>query len=77
MRKVMHNSASNMIPVWEDSEGEAVGYAIAPLHSSAPKVCKHDFAFYEILSLVDAIREGRTRERNLASEEIRARIQMM
>ena len=67
-------SGDTNIPVWDDSEGTAVGYSIKPLHPHAPKVCKSDLAFYEMLALVDAIREGRARERKLAADEIHRRL---
>lgn len=72
MQLVLTNDTN--IPVWDDAEGTAVGYSIKPLHLHAPKVCWRDHAFYEILALVDAIREGRARERKLASEEIHKRL---
>ncbi len=58
------------LPVWPDSEGEVVGYSIKPLHSGAPKAAKRDPDFYELLALVDVLREGKVRERNLAKNFI-------
>ncbi len=57
-------------PVWPYSQGRVKGYAIEPLHPAAPKAALIDNNFYELLSLVDAIREGRARERQLAKKEI-------
>jgi hypothetical protein len=61
-------------PVWPFPEGETKGYAIEPLHPAAPKAALLDKNFYELLCLVDAIREGRARERSLAEKEIHARL---
>lgn len=56
------------IPVWPDAMGKKRGVALAPLHPSIPKALREnpDQLFYELLVLIDAIRSGRPRERNLA-----------
>jgi hypothetical protein len=61
-------------PVWPDPEGPVRGYEFSPLYSSVPHACKVDSKLYELLALIDAIRDGRTRERKLAIKEIQARI---
>lgn len=61
-------------PVWPDSEGQVRGYEFSPLYSSVPHACKVDPALYELLALVDAIRDGRARERKIAIKEIQSRI---
>ncbi len=61
-------------PVWPDSEGPVRGYEFSPLFSSVPVACKADQQLYELLALVDAIRDGRARERKIAEKEIRSRI---
>jgi hypothetical protein len=45
------------------------------LHPSAPQAARKDPALYEILALIDALREGMVRERQLAEAELRTRIQ--
>jgi hypothetical protein len=67
-------SASTDIPVWPDPKGDTRGYAIEPLHKQAPVAARKDPKLYELLALVDAIRIGRARERNIAAEELRQRI---
>lgn len=67
-------SSGTLGPVWPDAGGKIRGYAIEPLHPSAPMVAKTDPAFYEILALIDGLRDGRTRERQLAREELHRRI---
>jgi hypothetical protein len=61
-------------PVWPDPEGQLRGYEFSPLYSSVPHACKVDPKLYELLALVDAIRDGRARERKIAIKEIQSRI---
>ena len=61
-------------PVWPDPEGQVRGYEFSPLYSSAPHACKVDSKLYELLALLDAIRDGRARERKIAIKEIQSRI---
>ncbi len=44
------------------------GFPSHPLYKGAPKAALQDPRFYAVLALCDAIRGGRTRERNLAIE---------
>jgi hypothetical protein len=64
------------IPVWPYAEGGERGLALKPLYRSVPQaVTKHpDQPFYELLVLVDSIRAGRTRERNIAIELLREKL---
>lgn len=52
--------------VWPYADGEVRGLSLAPLYKGAPKAALRDPKFYSVLALCDAIRCGRTRERNLA-----------
>ncbi|MGD1971733.1 MAG: hypothetical protein PVF24_08970 [Desulfobacterales bacterium] len=61
-------------PVWPDPEGQLRGYEFSPLYSSVPAACKVDPKLYELLALLDAIRDGRARERNIAVKEIQSRV---
>lgn len=54
--------------VWPYAEGKIRGISLAPLYTGAPKAALRDPKFYAVLALSDAIRSGRTRERNLAVE---------
>jgi hypothetical protein len=64
------------IPVWPYGEGDRRGLALEPLYSSVPKSITQypDEPFYEMLVLVDAIRSGRVRERDIAIKLLRERI---
>ena len=61
-------------PVWPDPEGEVRGMIFSPLYRSAPEAAKRDPELYELLVLVDALRGGRARERELAAKELRRRL---
>ncbi len=62
------------VPVWPYEEGPARGYAFSPLHKSAPRAAIKDPRLYELLALLDAIRDGRARERELAQRELYLRL---
>lgn len=61
-------------PVWPDPQGQTRGHAVEPLDELAPEAARRDPEFYELLALVDAIRIGRARERNLAIQELKQRL---
>jgi hypothetical protein len=61
-------------PVWPNPAGLFRGIAFSPLHKTVPQVAMRDPKLYELLALVDAIREGRAREREIAIRELTARI---
>lgn len=61
-------------PVWPDPEGSVRGYKLTPLYASVPKAARLDVSLYELLALVDAIRDGRARERSLAAVHLRNRL---
>ncbi len=61
-------------PVWPNAEGTDKGYELNPLYKWASKACQNDPKLYELLALVDAIRDGSVRERQIAIDEIRKRL---
>lgn len=56
--------------VWPDPEGEVRGESLEPLHKSVPRAARRDPQLYASLVLVDGIRAGRARERNLAVRKL-------
>jgi hypothetical protein len=60
-------------PVWPYAEGAVRGYTFEPLYRSVPAAAARDARLYELLALVDAIRDGHARERKLATQEIEKR----
>lgn len=60
--------------VWEYEAGTVKGQAIKPLYHSVPKAANEDRQLHELLSLVDGLRVGKMRERELAVKELRKRL---
>ncbi len=56
--------------VWADFEGTIKGETIEPLFGSVPFACKKDIVLYNMLALVDVLRVGKTREINIALQEL-------
>ena len=61
-------------PVWPDPEGKVRGTIFSPLYKSVPEAAKQDSKLYELLVLVDAIRDGRAREKSIAEKELKKRL---
>lgn len=68
-----NNIVSDEYYVWPTATGKVKGHSIIPLYSSVPEAAQQDAALYELLALVDALRVGRARERDLAIKELKAR----
>lgn len=60
--------------VWPDPEGEVRGLAFEPLYKSMPVAAKRDPVLHELLVLVDAIRGGPDRARDVAVRQLRRRL---
>jgi hypothetical protein len=56
---------SPVVVVWPSEHGMVRGNGIAPLYNHAAELPSHNPALYRWLTLVDAIRVGRAREREL------------
>lgn len=68
-------SSGEDIPfVWPCPEGEVRGVSFSPLYKSAPNAARKDGTLYELLALVDGIRGGGAREREIAVEELEKRL---
>lgn len=65
--------AGDEVYVWPSPDGPARGRAIAPLVPKANELPARAPRLYETLSLVDALRVGRVRERSAALDHLRAR----
>lgn len=61
-------SAPGEAPVWAHPLGTAKGPSLSPICSTAPDVALADPAIHELLALLDALRSGRARERDLAKQ---------
>ncbi len=68
------SSGDELPPVWPWHDGETRGIALKPLYKTAPTAALRDPLLYEYLSLLDAIRDGRVRERKIAERELIKRL---
>lgn len=62
-------------PVWPDPLGKVRGESFSPLYRSAPMAAKKDPDLYQLLAMVDAIRGGRAREKELAKQELKKQLE--
>lgn len=60
--------------VWPHSEGTIRGEELTPLYASVADACRGDVRLYEMMALVDSIRAGGARERQLAIQELQERL---
>jgi hypothetical protein len=60
--------------VWPSAKGNVRGQSILPLYPSVTEAVKKDDKLYELLALIDAIRVGRAREKEIAIKELKSRI---
>jgi hypothetical protein len=67
-------STADDAPVWPHLSGNARGYSFEPLYKHAPAAALKDPQLYELLSLTDALRDGRARERKIAIQILSERI---
>ena len=65
---------SNEIFIWPWENGKIRGQSIEPLYHSVPKIAFEDKQMHELLALVDALRVGKTREKNYAIQELTKKI---
>lgn len=70
-------AGDDLPPVWPDPSGEVRGVTFEPLHKAASKAADKDPVLYELLALLDALRDGRARERALAERELSARLRRL
>jgi hypothetical protein len=67
-------ASDDLPPVWPYPEGTTRGVAFEPLYPTVPVAALNDPFLYECLALVDTLRDGRTRERKIAEQELKARL---
>lgn len=60
--------------VWHYLKGNARGQQIEPLYPSVPDAALRDPELYQLLVIVDTLRMGRAREREIAIQELTVRI---
>ena len=65
---------NDLPPVWPYSKGDIQGISFTPLYKSVPQAAQEDNKLYQLLTIIDALREGRIRERKIAIQELQHRI---
>ncbi len=68
------STSDELPPVWPDANGTVRGVAFEPIYKSAPHAAMDDPALYELLAIVDVLRDGRARESTLAIKELQKRL---
>jgi hypothetical protein len=58
--------------VWPDPSGDE---SLEPIYKSAPAAAPRNPEFYELLVIADALRAGRARERQLATKELKKKLE--
>ncbi len=71
LSKLIHSSEKY---VWPYAKGTDRGQAIEPMYNTAVEASLKDHDLYELLTLVDALRVGKVREKELAKKELEKRI---
>lgn len=61
-------------PVWPHPEGTHRGLTLQPLYENLPLAARDDKGLYELLALLDALRIGQARERELAAGLLQERL---
>lgn len=67
-------AGSDLPPVWPFPEGEHRGVSLEPLYKTVPIAARRDPFLYEVLALLDALRDGRAREKRLAEKHLVSRL---
>ena len=64
-----------LVPVWPYPKGGDYGFSVSPLYRSVPFAAARDEALYDLLALIDVLRLGRARERKIAAQMLKTRLQ--
>ena len=65
---------SNEHYVWPSGKGKLRGQSVIPLYPLVVDAVQNDEKLHELLALVDALRVGRAREKEIAVKELKQRI---
>jgi hypothetical protein len=68
--KLSQKIVSDTNYVWASEEGTIKGIMVSPLYDSVPYAAIRDPKLHNLLALIDAIRIGRAREKNMAIKEL-------
>lgn len=70
-------AGADLPPVWPAAEGTVRGMTFEPLHKTVPQAAAKDPVLYELLALIDGLRDGRARERQIAERELGIRLKRL
>lgn len=62
-------------PIWPHPQGSVRGITLKPFSKHAPHAAHNDPKLYELLTLIDALRMGRARERDFATQHLSTLLQ--
>ena len=57
--------------VWPSNSGDVIGEQIDPLYAKQVDAIKHDVRLYQMLALVDVLRVGKSREKQVAIKQLK------
>ncbi len=72
MKSLLNSSEEQF--VWGYKDGNARGQMIVPLYPSVPDSVQEDDELHELLALVDSMRIGNARERDIAQKELEKKL---
>jgi hypothetical protein len=68
------STSNDLPPVWPWHQGNTRGVGLEPLYKTVPQAALRDSNLYQFLALIDAIRDGRARERKIAERDLVLRL---
>ncbi len=73
--KRIHVTGAEPPPVWPDVDGTVRGQALMPLHRAAVRASRDTPALGDLLSVIDSLRAGDARVRQVAAQELHEALQ--
>ena len=77
MSGAITSSGEEPLPVWPYAHGQVRGQAVEPLHRAAPEAVAEWSDLGEILALLDSLRVGDARVRNVAEDFLSTRLRSL
>lgn len=77
MSEAISSSGEEPPPVWPYAHGQVRGQAVEPLHRAAPEAVGEWSDLGEILALLDSLRVGDARVRNVAEDFLSTRLRSL
>ena len=77
MSEAISSSGEEPPPVWPYAQGQVRGQAVEPLHRAAPEAIEEWSDLGEVLALLDSLRVGDARVRNVAEDFLSTRLRSL